>query len=177
MKLPHRVALLGIVRKGGAGAEIGVFRARFSECMLEITRPKILYLFDAWRKLPGMLPTMTNEWHRGNLYRVMESMRAHVAAGVVRPVCCLSSEAPKYVPDGSLDWVYIDADHSYASCLADLCAWWSKVKPGGHVMGHDYHEKREPGVPKAVAEFRARHGLPAPGVTEDPIPSYWWVKP
>jgi hypothetical protein len=38
----------------------------------------------------------------------------------------------------SLDIVFIDADHSYEGCLADIIAWESKVKIGGWICGHDY---------------------------------------
>ncbi|CAK8992565.1 Uncharacterized protein SCF082_LOCUS3153 [Durusdinium trenchii] len=41
--------------------------------------------------------------------------------------------------DGSLDLVYIDADHKWWSVLQDLTTWWPKIKPGGVMMGHDFH--------------------------------------
>ncbi|CAE7208128.1 unnamed protein product [Symbiodinium pilosum] len=66
--------------------------------------------------------------------------------------------------DGSLDLVYIDADHKWWSVLQDLSAWWPKVRPGGLMMGHDFHfntlmerEELDVGsindVPIAVAAF------------------------
>jgi len=48
-----------------------------------------------------------------------------------------SVEASKQYDDGSLDFVYIDADHSYASVVEDINAWKPKVKPGGYIAGHD----------------------------------------
>jgi predicted O-methyltransferase YrrM len=39
--------------------------------------------------------------------------------------------------DNSIDGVMIDADHSFSGCLADLEAWYPKVKPGGFIVGHD----------------------------------------
>lgn len=53
------------------------------------------------------------------------------------------------VDDGSLDFVFIDADHSYEAVRRDIDAWRSKVKPGGWFGGHDYHRKF-PGVIRAV---------------------------
>jgi predicted O-methyltransferase YrrM len=38
----------------------------------------------------------------------------------------------------TIDMVYIDADHSYASVKADILAWSDKVKVGGLIAGHDY---------------------------------------
>ncbi|CAE7235670.1 unnamed protein product [Symbiodinium natans] len=66
--------------------------------------------------------------------------------------------------DDSLDLVYIDADHKWWSVLQDLSAWWPKVRPGGLMMGHDFHfntlmerEELDEGsindVPIAVAAF------------------------
>jgi predicted O-methyltransferase YrrM len=59
-----------------------------------------------------------------------------------------------------LDFVFIDADHSYEGCKADIEAWFPKVKPGGLLSGHDYDNPDFPefGVKRAVDEFAARHG-------------------
>jgi predicted O-methyltransferase YrrM len=35
------------------------------------------------------------------------------------------------------DLLFIDGDHSYEGCLADLVAWYPRLKPGGHVVLHD----------------------------------------
>ena len=40
--------------------------------------------------------------------------------------------------DQSLDWVYIDTDHSYETTIRELCLYASKVKVGGIISGHDY---------------------------------------
>lgn len=38
----------------------------------------------------------------------------------------------------SLDFVFIDGDHSYDSVLKDMEDWYDKVKKGGVIAGHDY---------------------------------------
>jgi predicted O-methyltransferase YrrM len=48
-----------------------------------------------------------------------------------------SVEASKQYADGSLDLVYIDADHTYASVVEDITAWRGKVKRDGYIAGHD----------------------------------------
>ena len=53
--------------------------------------------------------------------------------------------------DGYFDFVFIDADHSYEGCLADIKAWFPKVKKGGYICGHDY--PRYDGVVRAVNEI------------------------
>ena len=62
-----------------------------------------------------------------------------------------SLEQSKQIEDSSLDMVYIDAAHDYDSVIGDLLAWHPKVKSGGFVCGHDYHDKF--GVKKAVQYF------------------------
>jgi predicted O-methyltransferase YrrM len=42
--------------------------------------------------------------------------------------------------DESLDFVYIDADHKYASVLMDISTWYPKVRKGGIVAGHDFEK-------------------------------------
>jgi hypothetical protein len=49
-----------------------------------------------------------------------------------------SVEAAQQVPDGSLDFVYIDANHSEPYVSQDITAWTPKVRKGGIVAGHDY---------------------------------------
>ena len=53
--------------------------------------------------------------------------------------------------DGSLDFIFLDADHTYEAVLKDLHAWIPKLKPGGHIAGHDYFN--DPGVQRAVRHF------------------------
>lgn len=64
-----------------------------------------------------------------------------------------SAEAAKEVQDSVLDLVFIDADHSYEGCKADIEAWRPKVRKGGWLMGHDYHQGDFPGVVQAVNEL------------------------
>ena len=66
--------------------------------------------------------------------------------------------------DGTLDFVYLDAGHDYASVLEDLQAWAPKVRPGGMLAGHDYWNGSSEAVPiygvkKAVDEFARKRGV------------------
>ncbi len=69
----------------------------------------------------------------------------------------LSVEAAADFADQSLDFVFIDARHTYVAASEDLAAWWPKVKPGGLLAGHEY--VHSPGVRAAVDDFVARGAL------------------
>jgi hypothetical protein len=60
-----------------------------------------------------------------------------------------SGEAVKMYEDRSLQFVWIDGDHSYEAALRDCRVWWPKVRPGGTLAGHDYNQ---PQVQRAVSD-------------------------
>jgi hypothetical protein len=67
---------------------------------------------------------------------------------------CDSSNLPFEQADGSLDFIYIDAGHSYEEVKADIEAWLTKLKHAPHaiIAGHDYNDRQFPGVKQAVDE-------------------------
>jgi SAM-dependent methyltransferase len=67
-----------------------------------------------------------------------------------------SVAAADAIENGSYDFVFIDADHSYASVRRDVDAWLPKVKPGGIIAGHD-HCPDFTGVIQAVTETFPRY--------------------
>jgi len=56
----------------------------------------------------------------------------------VQVVRDFSVEASKLFDDHYFDFVYLDADHTEESTWKDINAWWSKVRSGGVLAGHDY---------------------------------------
>src|SRR6185436_17034563 len=54
---------------------------------------------------------------------------------------------------GPFDMAFIDADHRYENCRADIVRWAPCVRSGGIVACHDY-EEAFPGVMRAVQEIR-----------------------
>lgn len=73
------------------------------------------------------------------------------AEGLYTPVREWSDKAAALYEDASLDFVFIDAGHSYENVSADIKAWMPKVKPGGFIAGHDYGSAD--GVCRAVNEL------------------------
>ncbi len=82
--------------------------------------------------------------------------RAGVLARVEAHRCTSLAAAPQFA-DGSLDFVFLDARHTFEDVKQDLAAWWPKLRPGGLFAGHDY--QHWPGVRAAVDAFVAVRGL------------------
>lgn len=79
----------------------------------------------------------------------------------------LSWEMADNIANGSLDFAFIDADHSYDSVMKDIEVWYPKVREGGLFCGHDLHF---PGVAKATKKiFGSR-------LKEAGIDHVWYVK-
>lgn len=59
---------------------------------------------------------------------------------------------------GTVDWVYVDALHSFDGCLNDLRNSLKILEPGGFIYGDDYNGSK-PGVTAAFDAFAAETGL------------------
>lgn len=135
----HRQTLVNLAREHGwtSGVEVGVdkgilFRMLVEGCpSLHLTGVDLFPDSERSRRV----------WNTAEIH----GERAHL-------VQMDSVEAARSFADNSLDFVFIDADHSYDAVMADIAAWQPKVKPGGWLGGHDYHPKKFPGVVKAVRQ-------------------------
>lgn len=76
----------------------------------------------------------------------------NAAAPDVKIIRKFSGAASQDFKDGSVDFVFIDANHNYDPVRADIAAWLPKVRSGGIIAGHDYTAWNWPGVKKAVDE-------------------------
>lgn len=154
--------LLNAANLTGHGAEIGVFRGDYSHALLSAWKGERLYLVDPWCHFDTDYDDALNvgneeqeERYRSTVERLSEfGDRAHILRNT-------SEDAAAIVPDGTLDFVYIDANHSFEACRHDIQLWWPKIKPGGLLGGHDYLGGRaDIGVIHAVNEFLQTKGLP-----------------
>lgn len=55
----------------------------------------------------------------------------------VHPLKMRSGDAAAIMEDGSMDLIFIDGDHSYASASEDIALWKPKLREGGILCGHD----------------------------------------
>lgn len=59
--------------------------------------------------------------------------------GHYNAVKATSVDASTQYEDESLDFVFIDAQHTYEAVREDIDVWLPKVKKGGYLAGHDYN--------------------------------------
>lgn len=87
-----------------------------------------------------------------------ERLRSALAeAGVGKNVKIIKGDSQRgeYPEIGEIDLLFIDGDHSFEGCTADLEKWYPRVVPGGHVVLHDCYSGSE--VQNATIEFIDRN--------------------
>jgi len=126
--LPDRHELLRRLPAGGVVCELGVAEGDFSSDILCLTRPLQLHLVDPW----------DSSRYTAGYERVRDRFRQEIGDGRVIVHRRRSIDALGEYPDAYFDWVYIDTDHSYQTTLAELSLCARKVRPAGHIAGHDF---------------------------------------
>jgi predicted O-methyltransferase YrrM len=173
-----RIDLIKALPAGAVLAEIGVWKGYFSIEMLNHSRIGKLFLVDAWKPQPSYNDPLTDTDHEANLSECKHHIRGHLASGrvvIVRGTSVEVAANDRTIPP--LDAVYIDADHSYEACGADLVAWSKRLKPDGVILGHDYTENEQAkkwnfGVIPAVRDFCANYGWKLTALTTEDFASY-----
>jgi hypothetical protein len=139
------------------GAEIGVDTGKTCKKLFEMVPGIFLYLVDRWIETP-----------EGDSYFMGSKKLAHepqsyfddaynkvkkIAKGKNHKILKMDSvEAAQYVEDDSLDFCFIDGDHSYVGTKRDIKAWLPKVKVGGWICGHDYDNQNTLGDVKGAVD-------------------------
>jgi len=157
------------------GAEVGVYRGDYSQILLDTIPDLKLYLVDPWFTL-----TAGEYSHQGKQRRNFMFARQRLVNRNVEYIVKSSQDALVDIPDDSLDFVYIDADHTFDHAMLDLIGWSKKVRKGGIVSGHDYlHHSMSNmvfGVVTAVDAYTRAHGIFDFFITQEFAPSYMWIK-
>ncbi len=160
------------------GAEIGVYRGAYSETLLESIPGLKLTGVDLWSLYPGYRDYRKDDIsdaHREAIERT-ENYDCQLIRG-------WSNEVAKKIPDGSLDFVYIDGNHSFEFTVMDIAAWSKKVRAGGIIYGHDFvdwsHNWRrfDMGVIYAVTGWTSAYQIhPWFIIAKDKHPSWLYIK-
>lgn len=163
------------------GAEVGVQTGVMFLHLLRSCHGLALYGVDVFEALP--VDAVGEDHSSFDLPGAEERLRAIcegrlpsdpplVGTGFV--VKGFSVDAARGFEDGSLDFVFIDADHREASVRADIAAWRPKVRPGGVLSGHD--AEVVPRHPHVAGVILAVNAL-CPGWVAHPDNVWEWVVP
>jgi hypothetical protein len=170
-----------------AGAEIGVAKGEFSEKFAKAGLK--LYAIDPWREYRDFKHSRGQTRLDSQFEHTKRVLAPYAKCKIIRKT---SMEAAEDFEDGSLDFVYIDANHGFRYIAEDLWEWSKKVRKGGVISGHDYaiskdaHDKYSYHVKFAVDGFiRAKEILTfyvlgrketLPDEKRDKWRSWMWIK-
>jgi len=121
------------------GAELGVQRGHTFFHLLETCPDLHLIGVDLWL---GHNQVKYRAMKKDVMSRAKDNPRATI-------IYKSTQEAHKEIENKSLDFVFIDADHSYHGVFSDLKNWIPKIREGGYICGHDCYYS---GVKKAIDE-------------------------
>jgi hypothetical protein len=151
----------------------------FSKRLLTDWKGHKLYLVDSWRQLPNYDDCSNVDPEKQMMNMARAFYQTYEFGDRVAMIRDLSVNAARMFEDHSLDFVYLDADHSYEGVVQDILAWSGKVRPGGLLCGDDYLDNRHHtygnfGVKSAVDEFALKIGKSV-DFTNDEFPN-WFLK-
>jgi hypothetical protein len=159
--------------------EVGIGYGFHAKEILDNTSVDKLYLIDPMCYYPD--DGFTNEVLKcGGFEKLVKNIKIHLNQYENRYTWhrTLSLNVTNdQIPDGSVDAIFIDGDHSYEAVSKDLPFWWKKLRNGGWLLGDDYSYSF-PGVIQAVNEFASINSLNLEFLTKPDTnyPIYKFVK-
>jgi hypothetical protein len=143
------------------GVEVGVHRGENAKAMLSLFPELFLFMVDHWR-FRG--ESIDEEYckdksfvHGGreNYDLAVKNTDEYAHRRAIIPLDSLT--VADLIEENSLDFVFLDADHRYKGVSADLHAWYSPLKNGGIMFGHDIRSFKD--VRAAVDDFCGENGI------------------
>lgn len=120
-------------------AEVGVWKGDFAADLLKASSQlEIYYMIDPWANLPDWnKPFNVRPEAFDEIYQEMDAKTAFAAHKriIFRG---RTKEVAGEIADQSLDFAYIDGDHTLRGITIDLIKMWPKIKPGGFIGGDDF---------------------------------------
>ena len=170
-------------------AEIGVDKGGFSNHLVAKTELKKVFCVDPWIDDFGsdFNPGYFDPKGNARMQEAQDLLQEYIDCDRAELIRATGLEASAHIPDGYLDFVYIDGDHSLEGIYNDIYAWTPKVRQGGIVAGHDYKDGPMSGivdywgnqlpyhVKTVVDNYVARYGYKVHPVGGR-IMSWWFVK-
>ena len=168
---------LNLIPKQAICCEIGVFRGDYSKIMYNICQPKKLFLVDIFQgKGCSGDKDGLNMVYTDNLNDYYEHLADYFKNDP--NVTIIKSDSHNFLNNASdnyFDFIYVDGDHLFDGVYNDLLISYKKLKSGGILAGHDYHESIGD-VKKAVDQFCFENNLILQTTTEDLLPTFWVYK-
>jgi hypothetical protein len=164
-KLLNKAALL-------KGVEVGVADGRHAELLCHSIASLELMCVDPWQRYRGNPRGGPQEQHDGNYEKAKDKLLKFGCRLIRKP----SMEAVVDVPLGSLDFAYIDGNHSFDYVMPDIIEWGKRVRVDGVIAGHDYYPFKWAGVIEAVNAYVTAHYIDEWFVTEEREPTWFFVK-
>lgn len=174
------------------GCEIGLEKGKNAQTMFECIPNLKLYAVDPYKqhsRYSNNTSSYLSRWDEHYLEGVKEQAQKRMQGRNVIIIEKFSEDAAAHdIPDNSLDFVYIDGDHSYDFVMQDIILWGRKVRKGGIVSGHDYYydsnkEGRYAKVTQAINDYTNVHRIEFYITSESPYikkgdapPSWFFVK-
>jgi hypothetical protein len=173
--LPRLFRKLGYRVGAEIGVEYGAQSIRFCREFCKETTGLKLLCIDSWE------PYDFDRSKEMSHYKMDPKKNYAMAQEMLRPynvtfIKGYSMDVVKTIPEESLDFVYIDANHYYDFIKEDLREWSKRVRKGGVVSGHDYYVSSNCDVIQAVDEYVKEQGIERWFLTDDTSSSYFWVK-
>lgn len=156
-------------------AEIGVFKGSNAVSLLQnLPSIEMLIGIDPYVRYPEFDKHLSNKiglMARADLTKIKKGMLRSIKPfkNRFRFVEEHSMDAALMFADETFDFVFIDGNHWYDYVVMDIEAWLPKVKKGGILAGHDYVDKVNCGVIRAVDEL-------LPGREVNLKAKVWWFK-
>ncbi|MBI5766068.1 class I SAM-dependent methyltransferase, partial [Candidatus Falkowbacteria bacterium] len=130
----------------GMAVEVGVGTGDYSEAILKNGRFSTVYSVDSWLEFDReVYKDMNNvpQKEQDKRYRfVLKRLRRFGKRNSVLRMA--SEQAVTLFKDDTLDFIYVDANHSYEVCKKDMELWWPKLREGGIFAGHDFLDGKLP---------------------------------
>lgn len=122
------------------GVEIGVRDGGYSKVLLDaIPGIEQLWGVDPYEPHQGYRDHVRKSTFEGFEKEAHEKLDGYDKYCFMREY---SSDALRRFPDGFLDFVYIDGDHSFYEATHDIEKWSKKVRSGGIISGDDYYNHK-----------------------------------
>jgi len=145
----YRIAFLEEMPKNCICAEIGAARGNWSKKIVDITKPKELWLLDKWI-YEGLYPPDYRIEFLENYFELRKKTKVVVLKGWF-------DDVHERMPKDYFDWIYLDLDHGYKTTAYQLRVCFDLIKQNGFLTGDDYGFLKDmpyhKGLVKAVDEF------------------------